>query len=370
MRKKIGELLIESGAVTEEQVRKALGQQRAFGRGQKLGAVLISLGYATPAAVGRALARQHDLPFMELPVIPLMASGLVPLRFQTEHRLVPFRLEVEGRNERLHVAVEDPGHLAAVDELRFKLRKTIRVYVAASDDIDRALAEARGDSLEAVDDAISLDDEPEASAMEVERSTSMVAGGWFAEGSGASPAAPPGAIDVLGWDEVPTAEAEEAPPQLSPRADLKKTPPPPPPAASRPAPAKQAPPVLQPQSAPPPPPLDSEDVLDVLLGEGEPEPMDVMPDDSADENKPRVPVVMFGGAAQGLPPPPPGPTPPDITEEDLAVLENIERMADGAESTLDTEKVKPARMVASLIRLLIRKRVIREEEFLEELSRK
>jgi hypothetical protein len=45
-------------------------------------------------------------------------------------------------------------------------------------------------------------------------------------------------------------------------------------------------------------------------------------------------------------------------------------MADGAEAELHTEKVKPARMVASLIRLLIRKRIIREEEFLEELSRK
>jgi hypothetical protein len=116
--------------------------------------------------------------------------------------------------------------------------------------------------------------------------------------------------------------------------------------------------------------MDSEDVLDDLLGGGEPEPVPVSLEDDADEGKPRVPVVVFGGAAQGLPPPPPGPKPPDISEEDLAVLENIERMADGAESTLDTEKVKPARMVASLIRLLIRKRVIREEEFLEELSRK
>jgi hypothetical protein len=366
MRKKIGELLIEAGAVTEEQVRKALGQQRAFGKGQKLGAVLISLGYTTPAAVGRALARQHDLPFIELPAIPLMASQLVPLRFQTEHRLVPFRLEVEGRNERLHVAVEDPGHLSAVDELRFKLRKTIRVYVAAGDDIERALAEARGDSLDVVDDAISLDDVSSGEGMEVERSTSMVAGGWFSEGEGTPPAAPPGAIDVLGWDEVSTAEVVDDITPPTPRADVKKTPPPPPPAAARPASGKQVPPALAP--APPPPPLDSEDVLDDLLGEGESEPVSL--EDDADESKPRVPVVVFGGAAQGLPPPPPGPKPPDITEADLAVLENIERMADGAESTLDTEKVKPARMVASLIRLLIRKRVIREEEFLEELSRK
>ena len=63
-------------------------------------------------------------------------------------------------------------------------------------------------------------------------------------------------------------------------------------------------------------------------------------------------------------------TPPQISEEDLRILDDLERMSQGAQPSLESEKVKPAQMVATLIRLLIRKGVIEEMEFLEELSRK
>jgi hypothetical protein len=350
MRKKIGELLIESGAVTEEQVRKALGQQRAFGKGQKLGAVLVSLGFASPAAVARALARQFDLPFVELPEIPRAVLNLIPLNFQTRNRVIPFRLEVEGRNERLHLAVEDPADLSVVDQLRFQLGKAIRVYVAAPDDIERALAEARGEPEEIGDEAIALEDAPVEGEMELERSASMVMGSWVGEAPASSKPPPPPASSLLDELEAATPlDDDEDITIIAPKGTLKS-----------PAKAAKAPPA--PASTPPPPPKDSEEVLDDLLGGAAPPKPSGPP-------KPRVPVVMFGGAAKGVEPPE-APEPPDITEEDLKVLENIERLADGEEATLETEKVKPARMVASLIRLLIRKRVIREEEFLEELSRK
>ncbi|NPC86676.1 general secretion pathway protein GspE, partial [Pyxidicoccus fallax] len=159
MRKKIGELLIAAGVVTEEQVRAALGRRGAPGN-QKLGEVLISQGLCTRADIARALATQHGLPFTELPEdIPPAVTSLVSLDFQAEHRVMPFRLEVEGKTERIHVAVEDPGDLTLVDELRFQLRKQVRVFVVASDDLDTALARARGEPLDIVE-AEPLDEEP------------------------------------------------------------------------------------------------------------------------------------------------------------------------------------------------------------------
>jgi hypothetical protein len=372
MRKKIGELLIESGAVSQEQVRKALGQQRAFGNAQRLGSVIITLGFASPSAVARALARQYDLPFVELPEIPEQVRSLVSLDFQAEHRVVLFRLEREGRAERLHVAVDDPSDLTVVDELSFQLNKPIRVHVAAEDDIDQALDLVSGRAVEPLELAADAGD-----SLELEGSSAMVAGGWHGEVD-SSPASPSAALSaLLDWELPPS--APPPPPEdddditlITPRSALKSKPPAPP----APPPlddeneditliTPRAPPVLKPAAMPPPPPpQESEEVLDELLGEPEP------PKPPAEPQKKGVPVVVFGGAAQGLPQPPPAPELPDISEDDLKVLEDIERMADGAEATLHTEKVKPARMVASLIRLLIRKRVIREEEFLEELSRK
>lgn len=351
MRKKIGELLVESGAVSEAQVRNALGHQRSHARGDRLGRVLVSMGLVSPAAVARALATQFDMPFIALPEVPQDVIATIPLDFQAEHRVVPFRLEAEGRSERLHIAVEDPGDLTVVDELRFQLRKTIRVYVAAADDIDNALSLARGEKLEVVE-AIALEEES-GGEMSIERDNpGMVSGGRFDPEA----STPGSASSVMEWE--------------LPEEPRKKAPPPPPPAP--PAPARAAPPPppapAKPALPPPPPPSAqaSVDFLDALLGTGPAAPPPPPPDPAT----PRVPVVIFGGAAQNVAPPPPPPAPPEFSEADLQVLDSIERIADGQEATLDSEKVKPARMVAALIRLLIKKGVIQEMEFLEELARK
>ncbi|AEI68135.1 general secretion pathway protein GspE [Corallococcus macrosporus] len=336
MRKKIGELLVEAGVVTEEQVRVALGRRGAYG-GQRLGEVLVAQGLCTPTHIARALSAQHALPFVELPEeIPPDVVGLVSVDFQSEHRIVPFRLELEGRSERIHVAVEDPGDVTLVDELRFQLRKQMRVFVAASDDLDAALARARGEPLDIVE-AVALEDE-----------------------DGAPP--PPVAAGApLDWD-FPEA----------PKPVPKPVPPAPPPAARPPA-------HRGPASPPPPPPeaTDGEagaDALDDLLGRKASPPArpppPPPPDSEGDEGRPRVPVVMFGGAAQGSRPSVPLTPTPQFSDEDLSILDDIERISRGEDAALDTEKVKPARMVASLIRLLIRKGVIQEGEFLEELAQK
>ncbi|MDY7229425.1 hypothetical protein [Hyalangium rubrum] len=321
MRKKIGELLIESGAATEAQVRTALGQKRTYGHSHRLGSVMVAMGMITPKQLARALATQFDLPFVELPEIPPEVTALLSVDFQAEHRVVPFRLEVEGKTERLHVAVEDPGDLSVVDELRFQLRKTLRVCVASSDDIDTALMMARGEKLDIVQ-ALPLEEEGGAGEMKIERGASAVQANW------AGPGRPP-------------------------------------------------PPVLTPSPAtPPPPPKEAgADFIDDLLGtapKAKATPPPPPPPDPEPEPKgPRVPVVMFGGAAKNVKPPPP-PVPPDFSEEDLRVLDSIERISKGEEPepSAPLQKIMPAQMVAALVRLLIKKRVIQEEEFLAELSQK
>ncbi|MCE9672749.1 general secretion pathway protein GspE [Myxococcus stipitatus] len=330
MRKKIGELLVEAGVVTAEQVRVALGRRGGLGT-QRLGEVLVAQGLCLPIHVARALATQHGLPFVELPEeIPPQVSSLVSLDFQTEHRVLLFRSEVEGRSERIHVAVEDPGDLTLVDELRFQLRKQVRVFVVASDDLDAALARARGEPLDIVE-AVALEEDD----------------------AGASPPVAPGT--PLEWD-------------------MPETPKPPAKPASPAAPARRP-------GTPPPPPAEAMtgqggDALDDLLGVGSaparpPPPPPVLElGEEEPSDKPRVPVVMFGGAAKGSRPALALTPTPDFSDDDLAILDDLERMSRGDEAVLDTEKVKPARMVASLIRLLIRKGLIQEVEFLEELARK
>lgn len=326
MRKKIGELLVESGYVTEAQVRTALGQKRSYGRGHRLGSVMVSMGMITPKQLARVLATQFDMPFVELPDIPPGVAGLLSVDFQAEHRIVPFKLEADGKAERLHVAVEDPADLSLIDELRFQLHKTLRVYVAASDDIDNALAGARGERLDIVH-AVSVDEEAGDGAMKIERETPVVQGRWAA-------------------DEITPAIPRPMPPTLT----------------------------AAPAMPPPPPPEAATDFIDDLLGTKkrpahQPPPPPVPDPEPETPDAPKVPVVMFGGAAKNVKPPERN-LPPNFSEEDLRVLDNLERLSQGEEPSSPMQKIMPAQMVAALVRLLIKKRVIQEEEFLDELSRK
>src|SRR5688500_18824619 len=104
--KKIGELLVELGAVTPADVAAALGHQPESSK--RLGELLVDLQKATPAQLARALSAQSGVPFVELPPIPAAVSAMVPLEFQVQHRIVAFRVQLDGNVEHLHVAVTDP----------------------------------------------------------------------------------------------------------------------------------------------------------------------------------------------------------------------------------------------------------------------
>lgn len=107
-------------------------------------------------------------------------------------------------------------------------------------------------------------------------------------------------------------------------------------------------------------PLDAKaaaEALDELLG---------APAPASPRAAPVVPVLKFAAKAE-----PKKPERLEFSEQDLQVLDKIERIADGTTvASAEGEKVRPERMVASLIRLLIRKGVIHELELLEELARK
>ena len=411
-KKKLGELLIESGAASEHDVRQALGQQRAFGNGMRLGEVMVSMNLITPTALARALALQHDLPFIQLPDIPAHVSALLPLDYQSEHGFVPFKLDADGKRELLHLAVQDPSRLEEVDDLRFQLRKQLKLYVAASDDIENALAFLRDGGDGEVLEALPLDDAEE---MEVERGGSaMHPSGWH---GGASA----DAAQLEAVDRAASADWEALSALASPLPG--------------PAAAKPATNAAQPQADGPSAAMRSAQAdLDALFGAGEPPPVAEPPRAPAPKGPAQPAQVMkfapktpppAPAEAKATPPPPPPeedwvvpppaaaptaaakPAPPptaaaqapaaptaspaaptastaaptastaelrrpnlEISEQDLRILDDLEQMAQGSEPSLDTEKVRPARMVASLIRLLIRKGVIHELEFLEELARK
>ncbi|QRK10157.1 general secretion pathway protein GspE [Archangium violaceum] len=118
-RKRIGELLLERGAITAAQLEAALhAQQRTH---QRLGAALVSLGAITEKTLAHALSEALGVPVMDLTARTpdWSAIHLLRPRFCEQHELFPVALETLGGRRLLVVAMADPLDSAAIQEMEF-----------------------------------------------------------------------------------------------------------------------------------------------------------------------------------------------------------------------------------------------------------
>src|SRR5579864_4698117 len=135
--KKLGELLVEWGAVTQKDVQRAL--EHAKKQSLRIGEALIDLKLCPDSAVYKALATQHNMEFIDLDKgsIPANAANLVPDDLMRKYLILPLGTE----NGRLRVAVHDPLDLEMLDILRFRLHKEIRTVLAPRSRIKSILDE-------------------------------------------------------------------------------------------------------------------------------------------------------------------------------------------------------------------------------------
>lgn len=113
LRKRLGDLLVEEGIITEQQVEQALSAQRSTG--QKLGDTLIELGFLSEQQMLMFLSQQLDLPLIDLSraAVDIDAVQLLP-----EVHARRLRALVIGRNQdTLRIAMSDPADLFAQESL-------------------------------------------------------------------------------------------------------------------------------------------------------------------------------------------------------------------------------------------------------------
>jgi type IV pilus assembly protein PilB len=134
--KKIGELLVESGLITESQLRDALHASKED-KGQRRGAVIVQKGYATEIDIAQTLAFQLGIPFVDISKAQVdpEAVGLVPERLAKKYMVMPMFHE----HRVLKVAMADPLNLHAIDDIRFSTEMEVQPSVATLSDIDAAI---------------------------------------------------------------------------------------------------------------------------------------------------------------------------------------------------------------------------------------
>jgi type IV pilus assembly protein PilB len=133
-RKRLGDLLVEAGLITEEQLQEALKEKAP---GQKLGDALLQRGYITEQQLIEVLEFQLGIPHVSLyryPIDPKL-TNLIPKEFAKRHMVMP--LKIEG--DRLLVAMADPMDFFVIDDLRLSTGFQIETAIASKDDILRAI---------------------------------------------------------------------------------------------------------------------------------------------------------------------------------------------------------------------------------------
>jgi type IV pilus assembly protein PilB len=141
---RLGEILRQAGILDDFQLNSALSYQRHWGG--RLGESLIRLGYLTEERLQGFLARQFDLPRIELAGrrIPGDVLQHIPAGKARELNVIPVeRREVSGTMQ-LVVAMTDPTNLTAIDALQFVTGCRIRPALAAAESISQAIDDNYG----------------------------------------------------------------------------------------------------------------------------------------------------------------------------------------------------------------------------------
>ncbi|HTI48530.1 MAG TPA: type II secretion system ATPase GspE [Casimicrobiaceae bacterium] len=139
-RKRLGELLVERGKLDNAALERALRLQQDSG--EKIGALLVTLGLVAQRDVAEALSSQLGLPLLDAagyPEFPMLEER-VSARFLREARALPVR---EDESE-LWLAMADPTDVYTIGAFEMVTGRSVRPMIAIPTELDAALERLYG----------------------------------------------------------------------------------------------------------------------------------------------------------------------------------------------------------------------------------
>jgi type IV pilus assembly protein PilB len=136
MASKIGQLLVNSRIISEDQLNEAIGLQRR--EGGRLGANLIKLGYITEEKLVSFLSKQWGVPAVNLSDYRIDPSvlKLIPYEIARKYLIVP----VARVGATLTIATADPSNVFVIDDVKFMTGYNVEVVVAGESAVTYAIS--------------------------------------------------------------------------------------------------------------------------------------------------------------------------------------------------------------------------------------
>ena len=139
----IGQLLVESGYITDVQLNDALVKQKTDFAGEKIGEILLKLGYVSETQVVHALSARLKVPYIDLVTskIDIDAVKRIPENVARKNTVIAYK----AQGGRLYVATNDPVNFYIFEELKITSGMEIIPMLATKsaivDAIDRAYSQ-------------------------------------------------------------------------------------------------------------------------------------------------------------------------------------------------------------------------------------
>lgn len=141
---RLGDLLLKAQLITQDQLNKALEEQRSLGG--RLGEVLLRLGFVSEEDIIECLSHQFGVPSINLRHFEIdeAVAKLVPVDLSRKYNVVP----VNKTGATLTVAMADPTNIFAMDEITFMTGYRVEPVVASEEAIRAAIDRHFGSSRE------------------------------------------------------------------------------------------------------------------------------------------------------------------------------------------------------------------------------
>jgi type IV pilus assembly protein PilB len=139
---RLGAMLVSSGLITDEQLKKALSVQR--NEGGRLGSILVKLGLVQEDKLMTFLSKQYGVPYVDLNKFQINPAVIkhIPAEVAQKYRIMP----INRTGATITIAMVDPSNIFAIDDIKFMTGYNVEAVVATEGAIVEAIKKYYGGS--------------------------------------------------------------------------------------------------------------------------------------------------------------------------------------------------------------------------------
>ncbi|HWR71565.1 MAG TPA: ATPase, T2SS/T4P/T4SS family, partial [Nitrospirota bacterium] len=137
---RLGSMLVSSGLITDDQLKKALSTQKL--EGGRLGSILVKLGYVQEDKLMTFLSKQYGVPYVDLNKFQINPAVIkhIPADVAQKYRIMP----INRTGATITIAMVDPSNIFAIDDIKFMTGYNVEAVVATEGAIVEAIKKYYG----------------------------------------------------------------------------------------------------------------------------------------------------------------------------------------------------------------------------------